>query len=90
MGSNVSDTNNSKSRILRGKIESLKQRPDVESRHKLGHDSKSESEHLYEPEPDAISTAPRRLRYTVDPSFKDETTHIYGSESDPQTYPSSP
>lgn len=90
MGSNVSHKNNSKSRMSRGKIESLKQRRDVESRLKSGHDSKSESEHLSEPEPDAISTAPRRLQYTVDPSFKDETTHIYDSESDPQTYPSSP
>lgn len=34
----------------------------------------SESEYLSEPEPDIIRTISRRLKYTVDPSFNNETT----------------
>lgn len=53
-------------------------------------DAEFETQHLSEPEPDTISTVPRHLQYTVDPSFKYEITHIYGIESDSQVYPSSP
>lgn len=78
----------------------LKRRCDAESRLKAKLDSEPEHEHLPEPESDIISTAPRRLQYTVDPGFKDDITHlqtysldldshIYDSESYLQTYISS-
>lgn len=90
MGSNVSDKNNPKSRMSRGQRKRLQRRLDAESHLESELDSESEPQHLSEPEPDTISTIPRRLRYTVDPSFKDETTHIYSSAPDSQTYLSSP
>ena len=73
--------------MSRGQKKRLKRRREAESHLKSELDSESQLQHLSEPEPDTISTAPRRLQYTVEPSFKDETTHIYNSEPDSQTYP---